>query len=247
MKSKIVILMILVGALQSNAQTKFGVSAVDSMAFLLQLNGQQINQWPVVSMTLPNIASGKTNVSLTFPQRPDLKVTADFDFKPNSVVFYEVVKLKGKFKLQLVSESVSATPLAVTVQAQPSAPNAVEVASAMVDSVAVVLETGACENVTNTEEFESLKASLKDIAFENRRFEKMKLFVEGHCLKVDQLRYLMAQLNTEELKVKLLESGMGHVYDPQRLGAVEEDVFLERNKRRVKELVAQFNQTSQHH
>jgi ABC-type nitrate/sulfonate/bicarbonate transport system substrate-binding protein len=54
---------------------------------------------------------------------------------------------------------------------------------------------------------------------------------------VDQLRYLISQLELEDNKVKILELAQPRIYDYDRAALIVDDFFLERNKNKVKELL----------
>lgn len=65
----------------------------------------------------------------------------------------------------------------------------------------------------------------------------MTAFAEQNCIRVEQLRYMMAQLSTEDSKLKLLKTASVHVFDKSRLSLVQDDFFLEKNKVKAKEII----------
>lgn len=94
-----------------------------------------------------------------------------------------------------------------------------------------------CEGLCSDSDFRIFTDQLKGAIFESKKLESMKSFVSTHCISVDQLRFLMAQLELEDNRFKLLEAGLNQIYDRDFLKTVEEDFFLEKNKQRVKALI----------
>lgn len=231
---------ILVNA-QIQAQSKFSLKAPDSLAFLLTVGNTRVNNVPVVDLTMSNLPSGPSIFKATFAQYPELIIEQTIELKAGGAHYFEVARVKGKYKLALISESVTTPDLSVTTSSAP----VLQLDSFGVDSTTVsvaVEKKGKCEGLVTEADFELLKSELQEMVFEVRRFEKLKSYIESHCLRAAQLRFLMAQLNTEDLKIRLLESGVNHVFDPEKLSAVEEDIFLEKNKRRVREILGSSNQ-----
>jgi hypothetical protein len=74
--------------------------------------------------------------------------------------------------------------------------------------------------------------------FETRKLEVMKQFISNSCLRVEQIRYMMSQLSMEDNKFILLRESLNHISDTSNLYRTEADFFLEKNKARVNELLA---------
>ena len=220
------------------AQSKFNLRTPDSLAFLLSISNTRVNNIPVVDVTIGNLPSGNTNFKVVFPTHPEILIDQAIELKPGGASFFEVSKVKGKYKLALVSESVTA-PIAEVGTPFPAAMNIAEFASDTLVVEEVKIESGQCEGVVSEGDFDQLKSELREMVFEMRRYEKLKVYMSTHCLRAEQVRYLLAQLNTEDLKIRLLEIGVDHVFDRSKLMVIEEDIFLEKNKRRVREILGQ--------
>lgn len=236
MKFLAVVFGIVLYAAPAAAQSKFSLKAPDTLAFLLSMGQMRVNVIPVVDITLSSLPSGSTSFNVTFPQHPEIVIDQQIELKPGGASYFEVARVKGKYKLALVSESVTAPADLPGAMPQPVM-NPVDFALDTLTAPAVVEEAGSCAGPVSESEFDLIKAELRETVFEVRRFEKLKVYAETHCLRAEQVRYLMAQLNTEDLKIRLLESSIGHVFDPAKLQPVEEDIFLEKNKRRVREIL----------
>lgn len=211
----------------TSAQARLTVEAPDTLAFRMKLDGQPINQALVSSLTLPSVASGKREIKLefanetTFNQIIPLKdrIHYTFGFRP----------VKGAFRLQILSE-VAYQPSSPTGLASAISETENEEETVIIESIP---EAGGCTDPISEWEFGSLKKEISTTTFDAKRFEKMRGFVVLSCVRVEQLRYMLAQLETEDHKLKLLQSAMGHVYDPSRLPSVLEEFFLEKNKEKA--------------
>ncbi|MFM9983904.1 MAG: DUF4476 domain-containing protein [Flavobacteriales bacterium] len=220
------------------AQSKFNLRTPDSLAFLLSISNTRVNNIPVVDVTIGNLPSGITNFKVVFPTHPEITIDQSIELKPGGSSFFEVAKVKGKYKLALVSESVTA-PIIDAGTPVPTALNVAEFASDTLVVEEVKIESGQCDGVVSEADFELLKGELRETVFEMRRYEKLKVYMSSHCLRAEQVRYLLAQLNTEDLKIRLFEISVDHVFDRAKLMVIEEDIFLEKNKRRVREILGQ--------
>ncbi len=236
MKNGLILLFVFGFSIGLFGQSKFNLKSPDSLAFLLMMTNTRVNNIPVVDITMGNLPSGNAVFNVVFPSHPEIIIEQAIELKPGGSSYFEVAKVKGKYKLALVSESIS-TPAAPVGTASPPVMNIAEFALDTAATQEVKIESGSCDGVVNEIDFELLKNELAETVFEMRRFEKLKIYMGSHCLRADQVRYLLAQLNTEDLKIRLLEASMGHVFDPAKLTAIEEDIFLEKNKRRVREIL----------
>jgi hypothetical protein len=229
-------------SISTYAQSKLSVVAHDSLAFLLTLNGEKVNNIAVVDIALSGVASGTASVLLSVPGKEKISIVQELILKPGGAYFYEVARYKGKYKLQLISESISTPielPVANSEAVAPANDMAAEpmVIEPMADSTAVSAHLAGCYNIASGEDFEVLKQEVAKINFENKKYETMKEFTEAHCVRVDQLRYMMAQLSLEDNKLKLLKLASTNIYDKARLINASDDFFLEKNKLRAKEII----------
>jgi hypothetical protein len=225
-----------------DAQSKLSVVAQDSLAFLLTLNGQKVNNIAVVDVALVGVASGTASVQLSVPGKEKISIIQELILKPGGAYSYEVLRYKGKYKLQMISESISTASVTADAQTEvaSSSTAALDVPAVpeqIVDSAAVATHAADCHNLASVEDFEVLKLEVAKINFENKKFEVLKKFTEAHCVRVDQLRYMMAQLSLEDNKLKLLKLASANIHDKARLITVSEDFFLEKNKKMAKEIV----------
>lgn len=185
-------------------------------------------------MTIEGVTDGKTTLKIQLAQTTTPTVIQAVTLKPNSQVSYELKQVRGIYKIVPVSEvslSVSATE---NTQKTDATSNAVIIDSAVVSRAP---SNSQCPLPMDDVTFSSLKMTLSNTHFEIKRFEILHAVFPSHCVNVDQLRYMMARLEMEENKIKLLQSAMGHIYDPERLSTVEADFFLEKNKVRVREIL----------
>ena len=65
----------------------------------------------------------------------------------------------------------------------------------------------------------------------------MKSKLTENCFRVDQIRYMLAQLALEDNKIKLLEVGKASIYDFDRASQIVDDFFLDRNKNKAKAIL----------
>jgi hypothetical protein len=95
-----------------------------------------------------------------------------------------------------------------------------------------------CTVPCSVPEFDMLKNELLNTFFEIKKLEKMKSFALTTCLRVDQLRFMLTQLEVEDNRLRLLEQAMNSVYDTSRLPLVLDDFFLEKNKERARAIIS---------
>lgn len=231
MKQRIIlILTFLVSFIHISAQTKVNIKAADSLKFHLFINDQPVNNIPCTSITLVEQPAGKTVYALTFPNNETLNINQNLTFKKNTSVFYEVGQSKTGLKLNLVSESVY-TPLTKEV-----IKTEIELQAELTEDAPELIETG---NKITAQEFDRLTAAVKETHFEQKKLDKITNTLDSRTISVDQLRYLMALLDTEDSKLLLLTNLKNKISDPARLNSVSEDFFLQKNKEKVTLILAE--------
>ncbi len=210
-------------------QSKLDFRSSDSLAFYLKVAETSMNTWPSTHMSFYCELSGKQKIAVQFtnPAVPAFEQT--IDIKKNTSVQFELRTIKGIFQFFPISESQFDIPL-FTANVEAAA-----------DTVTLVMpeysgRTNCTEPVSEVD-FISIKENLSKIGFEFKRFEKLKEISQVECFRVDQLRYLISQLELEDNKVKILELAQPRIYDYDRAALIVDDFFLERNKNKVKELL----------
>ncbi|MBX7052921.1 MAG: DUF4476 domain-containing protein [Flavobacteriales bacterium] len=231
---------ILVGCKGIHAQTRFSVKAADSLDFLLTFDNNPVNNLSLLSLTMDKIASGKHVVKVAIPSKPEIQIEQTLTFKKNTSVFYDIEKSKGIYKLVLKSESTLEIQENTAIN-QPST-NAAPVQSTNVNVMQDIPteatnESNGCGAPVLQEEYEAMMAEVNAHFFETKKLETMKQFNQTHCLRVEQLRFMMSNLTLEDNKYDLLKASMDHIYDRDKLKTVEADFFLEKNKARVYQLI----------
>ncbi|MFN0032450.1 MAG: DUF4476 domain-containing protein [Flavobacteriales bacterium] len=223
----------------ANAQCKLSIKAADTLAFILTLNDARVTNQPIVEITLNDLQAGKQVVTLSVPRNAGIAISQELNLKPHGAYYYEVARVKGKYKLQLISESIASIPESNNeVMAIDSA------LSMHKDTLNVTvlsnetITNNTCAHVATTAEFELHMSELKRKPLDVLKLESMNHFVSANCINVDQLRYMMAQLSTEDHKLKLLQAASTHITNWQRLPSVEDDFYLARSKKKVREIVS---------
>jgi hypothetical protein len=213
-------------------QSKIAFSGADTLAFLVQMDNNNINNIYCTDVAFLMLSPGKTKFNFSF-FNPNVKSHEQIiDVKPNTFLQYEIRVAKGKTQLFLIAEAklTEITSIPVSVESTGLAENN------------IIIETPyegrkACETPTSETEFTSIKENLAKIGFEFKRFETLKGVVSFNCLTVDQLRYLLSQLELEDNKVKITELAKDKIYDYDRALLIVDDFFLERNKNKVKSML----------
>ena len=235
MKHHLVLVFILVLftiSLGTLSQSKIAFSSADSLGFLVQMDNNSINNIHCTDVAFLTLTPGKTKFNFTF-FNPNVKSFEQIiDVKPNTFLQYEIRVAKGKTQLFLIAEAKYTEIISIPVSEE----------STGLSDTTIIIETPydgrkACENPVSSVEFESIKENLSKIGFEFKRFETLKGVVSFNCLTVDQLRYLLSQLELEDNKVKITELAKEKIYDYDRAMLIVDDFFLERNKNKVKSLL----------
>lgn len=219
-------------SLHSVGQSKIAFSSADTLAFLVQMDNNNINNVYCTDVAFLVLSPGKTKFNFAF-FNPNVKSHEQvIDIKPNTFLQYEIRVAKGKTQLFLIAEAKLTEIISIPVS---------EETTGLSDST-IIIETPyegrkACEMPTSEVEFTSIKENLSKIGFEFKRFETLKEVVSFNCLTVDQLRYLLSQLELEDNKVKIIELAKDKIYDYDRALLIVDDFFLERNKNKVKSIL----------
>ncbi|MFM7729942.1 MAG: DUF4476 domain-containing protein [Flavobacteriales bacterium] len=204
----------------ANAQVRIELNAPDSLPFLVEVNASPINVRPCVKMVFDADTSGKCLFNIQFPANPNLNFEQSITLKKNSWSAFDIGMAKGNLKLILGSES-SFTPIHQPASSvEPTATADTELAP-------------GCDKQAGTAEFEFMIDETHQVAFESRKLEVMKKFLESYCVRCEQLRFMIAQLSQEDYKLALIQSAVGHLADPTKLHHLADDFFLERNKQVV--------------
>ena len=216
--------------LGAGAQSKVAFHAPDSMTFLLSLNDVFVNNIPVSDITIVPVNAGKTKVKMTFANESVGTLEQILEIKDKSFLEYEVRKVKNKLQFFLLAES----PLLIT-----SAMDSSLAADSAATQHAIPEYSGSskCSEPMNEVDFAHVKTELGKCNFELTRFDYLKKTIPDQCWKVDQLRYLLSQLDMEDNKLKILELAKPSIYDFDRAQTITEDFFLERNKIKAKAIL----------
>ncbi len=202
------------------------------LVFVLFTINNSINNIHCTDVAFLVPTPGKTKFNFSF-FNPNVKPLEQvIDIKPNTFLQYEIRVAKGKTQLFLIAEAKFTEVISIPVS---------EETTGLADTT-VIIETPyegrkACETPTSETEFTTIKENLSNIGFEFKRFETLKGVVSFNCLTVDQLRYLLSQLELEDNKVKIIELAKEKIYDYDRAMLIVDDFFLERNKNKVKSIL----------
>jgi len=211
------------------AQSKLTLQANDSLAFRCSIDGNEVNSLPLSELTIPGLAPGKREILLSFANGTQHKQILTLKDKLDH--HFELREVKGTWRFTLNSEvSFSPVPL--------NGLNSGEVSDSLV-IVKVESYTGSvgCENPATESEFEALKRHIEATTFEMKKVEKMKNFLMLSCVRVDQLRYMLAILEIEDSKLKVLQAAQGHIFDTDHIQSVLDDFFLEKNKEKARSII----------
>lgn len=237
----LVMVMICLGYCHSmNAQTRLSIKAADSLDFIFTFNQVAVNQLPVLSITLDKLPAGKHNIKVAVPSHPEIVIDQVLTLKKNTSVYYDIEKSKGVYKLVLKSESTlmfaenTPTNQPSTAQNLMNIPTPIE---AVDSSSSVQNNNSGCQSPVHPEDFEQMIAEVNAHFFETKKLDVMKNFLMHHCVRVEQLRFMMSKLSLEDYKYDLLKTSLTHIYDRDKLKSVENDFFLEKNKARVYQLL----------
>ncbi len=225
--------------MQTSAQSRLNIKSTDSLDFVLTVAGNDINIAPCLSIGFNHNYSGKTTVSARFPNCAQQPVTAVLNLAKNSSAFYELSFVKGTLKFVLTSESSlePSTKLIHETQTIPLAQSDPATTGLALDTSQAIEINAGCSTAITEQEYIQLKTELKAIHFESRKLELMTQFCSAHCLRVEQMRYLLSQLEMEDNKISLLRACIANIYDISRISQFEDDFFLEKNKVVVRKII----------
>lgn len=218
------ILFVVMALQQCHSQIELSFSAPDSLGFVLSVNNDTINRKPVKELTFFSPLSGKLNIRVIFPFTPLLEFQQVLTVKPYTSVHYALNYAKNALKFTTVGEAVL-DPMVFPKYILTVAPTSRE-------SVAK-----GCFPQSDQMLFESVLKSLEQNTMESRKLEIMKEYVGSQCILVAQLRQLLGKLMQEDNKLELLSISKSHVYNPENLGEVLEDFFLERSKSKAVQMI----------
>jgi Domain of unknown function (DUF4476) len=226
---------------QTSAQSRLNIKSSDTLDFVLSIGGNDLNIVPCLNIGFNHNYAGKTNVTARFPNCTQQPVTAVLNLAKNSSAFYELLFVKGTLKFVLTSESSlePSTKLIRETQTIPLAQSDPATAGLAVDTSQAIEINAGCSTAITEQEYIQLKTELKAIHFESRKLDLMTQFCSAHCLRVEQMRYLLSQLEMEDNKISLLRTCIANIYDISRISQFEDDFFLEKNKVIVREIIVQ--------
>lgn len=204
----------------ASAQVRIELNAPDSLPFLVKVNASPINVQPCIKVVFDLDTSGKCQFSIQFPSNASLSFEQSITLKKNTWSAFDVGMAKGNLKLILGSESTFTPTNQPVVSIEPGVNPDTEWAA-------------GCDKLAGTAEFEFMIDETHQVAFESRKLEVMKKFLESYCVRCEQLRFMIAQLSQEDYKLALIQSAVGHLADPTKLHHLADDFFLERNKQVV--------------
>lgn len=224
-----------------SSQTRVSIKAPDSLAFVVYVNDQKVNNIPCLSITFDQSEFGKINFKTEFPGHEKSNFTQSLSLKKNSSTFYEIEKYKGSMKLALKSES--ALEVSITSAANTASIGSQEITSDIPaiasDSTSGSVAGTGCSPEVSAELYQEMIQAVKENFFESRKLELMKNFISQNCVRVEQLRFMMSNLSMEDNKIILLKASNGRISDVNNLKKVEEDFFLQKNKAWVVEILNQ--------
>jgi len=225
----ITLLVLLFCGINASAQTRINIKAADSLDFILTFNEQKVNNIPCISITLDEQPSGKVGVSLAFQYYESLNFTQIVTLKKNTSVFFEIGSTKTGFKLNLVSESAY----------YPMQKNVVNInATADEETIVGQKETLELSNNITIQDFDKLTSEVKETHFELKKLDKIKTYLDSRMLTIDQFRYLMALLDTEDSKLVLLANHKNQIVDSAHLSSLVDDFFLQKNKEKAQQILS---------
>jgi hypothetical protein len=233
---KLLALIVFIGCIAMvQAQSRINIRTANESDFILFLNDVQVNNVGVISLTLDNIQQQKINLKVNFPAQPDKSFQQTLSLKKNTATYYDIEEVKGAFRFVLKSES--------SVVINPNK-NAMDLTTTMGEGswaeesiVEVALENANCPDHASDQQMLEFMAEIMEARFESQKLTKMKAFVDKQCVDATQLGNLLLALSMEDNKMELLEYAFAHVYDPSNLKGIESHFFLERNKRKVLEML----------
>jgi hypothetical protein len=195
------------------------MKSVDSLAFILFINEEQIVNRPCTEISLDEVAAGKTNLQALLRNGTEINQTVVL--KPNTHVFYELRQIKNNLKIVLSSE-VSSTANS-TSTAQPSATERAEEPTII-----------GCLDPVTTSEFDRMKLEVADRKFEEDKMKLMQSLIMNYCFEVSQIKELLAKLDLEDDKLQLLMSTKGHVHDLHHIAELSDVFLLQKNQEKAK-------------
>lgn len=228
-KNTLVVLAVTVLVNGLYGQCRITVEAPDSLAFLLSVNDQQVNQVPVLAITFNQPTAGKLNFKADFPSRPELSFSQVLNVKKDAGVAYSIERSKGALKFVLKSEIVVAISADVL-------PNQNQLPTA-IDSTQSEIRHSGCYPLADDADYRQMHSVVDEQHFEAKKLSTMTAFVGTSCIRVDQLQYMMSKLSQEDNKLSLLVASKDRIYDSENIRSVLEEFFLERNKAKAADII----------
>jgi hypothetical protein len=210
-------------SIRGNSQCRIRVEAPDSLPFLFSMNETNINQIPVLSLTLDQPVSGKITFKADFPTRPELSFTQVITVKKNTSLEFAIERSKGTLKFILRSESEMIFP---------------EVATSVSDTSKAIASTHTgCYPVADDAAYQAMLVNVEAQHFESKKLSLLSEFAANQCIRTEQLRTMMGILTQEDNKIALLMASKNHIYDPEQIRGVLNEFFLARNKEKATEII----------
>lgn len=240
MKGILITLILLSLSVTGWNQSRLTVKSAETYDFILTVNDAVVNNVACLSITLDNITEGKVAVKASIPSHPEIIISQIITLKKYGYAFYEIEKSKGKYKLILKSESsthvIETNIGSIPEDQEPKTDLQTDVQ--LIEAIEVV-GPGGCESPVDPDVYDKMLKEVSDNFFETRKLDVMKNFIAQHCVRVEQMRFMMSRLSLEDNKLDLLQTGISHVHDPNNLKKVEDDFFLAKNKARVQVLISE--------
>jgi len=221
---------------QAFSQARITVRTANDADFLLFVNDVQVNNVGVISVTVDNILTSKAILKAVFPAQPDKAFSQQLTLKKNTSVFYIIEDVKGEYKFVLKSES--------SIVINPAKNDVVRTESsyetsplAMEPEIEPEPENELCPEPASEKAMRTFSSELSEMRFEGQKVSKMKSFIDSNCITAEQLEDLLLGISMEDNKMDILEHSIKRIFDPSNLKGIENNFFLERNKRKVIELI----------
>ncbi len=213
----------------AQGQCKVTITAPDSLAFTLFIDGVQVNNQLVNQLSLHELASGKHEFKLNVS-----KLNGTFQINLKKLIHYQFQLAYSNNLLQMlpVGESKLQINQFKVLNAEPA-----------IETVYAGLK--GCEQALSSVEFEGEVERLKTMPFDSQRKNAIKEICKNKCLSTHQVIMCIQLLELEENRLDAMLEVISKVFDVDNAKQMLDLLYLDGNKLLLENRIIQITQNSE--
>jgi|GEM_PF-1158064 len=211
------------------AQSKLSISAPDSLAFTLFLDGAQMNNQAFSQLSIFEVGTGKHELKIKVA-----KLESVFQMNAKKLVHYQFQLTFANNLLQLLPVGESKLQ-ASQFQILSSEPNPEKIYGGL----------KGCEQALSLIEFESEIEKLKAMPFDSQRKQALKDLCRNKCLSANQVVSCLKLLELEENRLDAMIDVVSRIFDIENARQMLDLLYLDGNKILLDKHITQIKQNSE--